>query len=42
MIGCSHKLSFKKRGQMQLARKNVTSDPFVMYGYSEMLEKEIQ
>ena len=27
---------------MQLARKNVTSDPFVVYGYYKILEKEIQ
>ena len=34
-----HKLCFKKGGQMQLARKNVTSDPLVVYGYYEILEK---
>ena len=37
-----HKLGFKKRWQMQLARKNVTSDPFVVYGYYGTLVKEIQ
>ena len=31
----------KKGGQMQLARKNVTSDPFVVYGFYEMLDKEV-
>ena len=30
-----------KVAQMQLARKNVTSDPFVVYGYYEILKKEI-
>ena len=35
-----HKLSLKKGGQMQLARKIVTSDPFVVYGYYEILKKE--
>ena len=37
-----HKLISKKGGQMQLARKNVTSDPFIVYGYYKILEKEIQ
>ena len=37
-----HKLSFKKGEQMQLARKNVMSDPFVVYGHYEILKKEIQ
>ena len=32
---------FKKRGQMQLAKRNLTSDPFVVYGYYEMLKKEV-
>ena len=27
---------------MQLARKNVTSDPFVVYGHHEILKKEIE
>ena len=31
-----HKLRFKKGGQMQVARKNVTLDPFVVYGYYEI------
>ncbi|KAK8371956.1 hypothetical protein O3P69_016299 [Scylla paramamosain] len=26
---------------MQLARKSVTSDPFVIYGFYDMLEKEM-
>ena len=30
-----------KVAQMQLARKNVTSDPFVVYGYYQILKKEI-
>lgn len=39
-----HKLekSLKKGGQMQLARKNVTSDAFVLYSYYEMLKKEVK
>ena len=37
-----HKLSFKKGQQMQLARKNVTSNPFTVYGYYEILEKEVE
>ena len=27
---------------MQLARQNVTSDPFVVYGYYDMLKKEVE
>ena len=27
---------------MQLARKNVTSDPFTVYGYYKILEKEVE
>ena len=27
---------------MQLARKNVTSDPFVVHDYYEMLKKEVE
>ena len=26
---------------MQLAKRNLTSDPFVVYGYYEMLKKEV-
>ena len=37
-----HKLNLKKGGQMQLARKNVISDPFVVYSYYEMLKKEVE
>ncbi|KAG0716222.1 hypothetical protein GWK47_010228 [Chionoecetes opilio] len=37
-----HRLSLKKAGLMQIARKNVTSDPFVIYGFYSMLEKEIE
>ena len=36
------KLSLKKGGQMQLARKNVTSDPFVVYEFYETLSKEVE
>ena len=31
------KLSLKKSGLMQLARKNVTADPFVIYGLYTLL-----
>ncbi|XP_057291107.1 uncharacterized protein LOC130613783 [Hydractinia symbiolongicarpus] len=37
-----HKLSLKKGGQMQLARKNVTSDPFVIYRFFETLNNEVE
>ena len=37
-----HQLSLGKGGQMQLARKNVTSDPFVVHDYYEMLKKEVE
>ncbi|XP_037794933.1 uncharacterized protein LOC119590332 [Penaeus monodon] len=36
-----HNMTLKKGGQMQLARKSVTSDPFVIYGFYDMLEKEM-
>ena len=36
-----HRLNLKKGGQMQIARKSVTSDPFVIYGFYEMLKKEM-
>jgi hypothetical protein len=36
-----HMLTLKKGGMMQMARKSVTSDPFVIYGYYDLLEKEI-
>ena len=48
MIGCSlsynviSRRKFKKGGQLQLARKNDKSDPFVVYGHYEILEKEMQ
>ena len=35
-----HKLSLKKGDKMQLPRENVTLDPFVVYGYYEMLKKK--
>lgn len=37
-----HRLSMKKGGQMQIARKNVTSDPFVIYRFYELLNKEVE
>lgn len=37
-----HNLSLKRGGLMQLARKNVTSDPFVIYGFYALLEAEIK
>ena len=37
-----HNLTLKKSGLMQLARKNVTSDPFVIYGFYDMLEAEVK
>ncbi|XP_018020256.1 uncharacterized protein LOC108676651 [Hyalella azteca] len=36
-----HGLCLKKGGQMQLARKTVTSDPFIIYGFYDLLEKVI-
>ena len=36
-----HGLSLKKGVMMQLARKSVTSDPFVVYGFYDMLQKII-
>lgn len=36
-----HGLTLKKGGMMQLARKSVTSDPFVIYGFYDLLEKVI-
>ena len=35
-------LGLKKGGLMQLARKSVTSDPFVIYGIYELLEAEVK
>ena len=37
-----HKLKLKKGGQMQIARKNVTSDPFVIYEFYELLKNEVE
>ncbi|MCL4152262.1 UNVERIFIED_CONTAM: hypothetical protein GTU68_060681 [Idotea baltica] len=37
-----HKLTLKKGGMMQLARKSVTSDPFVIYDFYEKLQNEIE
>ena len=37
-----HGLALKKGGVMQIARKNVTSDPFVIYGFYDLLESEIE
>ena len=36
-----HNLKLKKGGTMQLARKNVTADPFVIYGYYDLLQGEL-
>lgn len=36
-----HKLSLKKAGLMQIARKNVTSDPFVIYEFYSLLERTV-
>lgn len=37
-----YNFTLKKGGQMQLARKSVTSDPFVIYGYYEKLEEVVK
>lgn len=37
-----HSLVLKKAITMQIARKNVTSDPFVIYGFYDILEAEVQ
>ena len=37
-----HNLVLKKGGLMQIARKSVTSDPFVMHGFYEILETEVK
>ncbi|XP_068200664.1 uncharacterized protein [Palaemon carinicauda] len=34
-----HNLRLKRGGTMQLARKNVTADPFVIYGYYDLLQR---
>ncbi|CAF3744594.1 unnamed protein product [Rotaria socialis] len=36
-----HNLSLKKGGMMQIARKTVTSDPFVIYSFYELLGSEM-
>ena len=36
-----HHLTLKKGGMMQLARKSVTSDPFVIYGFYNLLKCEM-
>ena len=36
-----HNLALKK-GLMQLAKKSITSDPFVIYGFYELLEAEVK
>ena len=35
------RLSLKKSGLMQIARKNVTSDPYVIYGFYDILKAEV-
>ena len=37
-----YNFTLKKGGRMQLARKSVTSDPFVIYGYYEKLEEVVK
>ena len=37
-----YNFTLKKGGQMQLARKSVTSNPFVIYGYYEQLEEVVK
>ena len=37
-----HNLASKKVGLMQLARKSVTPDPSVIYGFFELLEAEVK
>ena len=37
-----HRLNIKEGGQMQLARKNVTFNPFIIYGFYELLAKEVE
>ena len=37
-----HHLSVKKSGLMQIARKTVTSDPFVIYELYELLTGEVE
>lgn len=37
-----HNLTLKTGGMMQLAWKSVTSDPFVIYGFYELLQKEME
>lgn len=36
-----HNMTLKTGGMMQLARKSVTSDPFVIYGFYELLRQEM-
>ena len=43
---CAHfmkrqRLSLKKSGLMQIARMNVTSDPYVIYGFYDILKAEV-
>ena len=37
-----HNLTLKKGGQMQLARKALTSEPFVIFGFYDELEEEMR
>ena len=37
-----HNMTLKTGGMMQLARKSVTSDPFVIYGFYELLKNELE
>ena len=36
-----HNMTLKTGGMMQLARKSVTSDPFVIYGFYDILRQEM-
>ena len=37
-----HKLALKKGDLMKIARKSVTSESFVIYGFYELLEAEVK
>lgn len=36
-----HNLTLKKTSMMQIARRNVTADPFVIYGFFDLVKSEI-
>lgn len=37
-----HRITLKRGGMMQLARKSVTSDPFVIYGFYNLIKSEME